>query len=229
MSDRIVNIRHEELGDAFYVGRANSRRGLTESAFANPFRVDVDGTRDEVIQKYRSWLLGRQELVLKLHELRGRRLACWCSPEPCHADVLVELVDAGQVLDDLAAAGVAVKAVDGRLRLSPVSAVDAALQARVAAHKPGILALLTTQPDPATLWRQAVELVADSCRLPPDVLAAARPPRDRRGDNETREEALLRQAAATERLRLDRQAFIEKARRAGVYRGLVADSKGDVA
>ena len=102
-----MNLRHEELGDAVYVGRANPRRGLAESIFANPYRVDVDGTRAEVIKKYRSWLLGRQELVLKLHELRLRRLACWCSPEPCHADVLVELVDADEVLDDLAAAGVA--------------------------------------------------------------------------------------------------------------------------
>jgi hypothetical protein len=171
---RIANLRHEELGDAVYVGRASPRRGLTESAFANPYRVDVDGTRAEVIQKYRSWLLGRQELLLKLHELRGRRLACWCSPEPCHAGVLVELVDADQVLDDLSAAGVAVEAVDGRLRLSPSSAVDAALVARVAAHKPAILSLLATRPDAATLWRQAVEAVAESLKLPPDVLAAAR-------------------------------------------------------
>jgi len=174
MSGRIVNLRHEELGDAVYVGRASPRRGLAESAFANPYRVDVDGTRTEVIQKYRSWLLGRQELVLKLHELRGRRLACWCSPEPCHAGVLVELVDADQVLDDLAATGVAVEAVDGRLRLSPPSAVDAALMARVAAHKPAILSLLATRPDAATLWRQALELVAERLKLTPDVLEAAR-------------------------------------------------------
>jgi hypothetical protein len=176
---RIVNLRHEELGDAVYVGRANPRRGLAESAFANPYRVDVDGTRAEVIQKYRSWLLGRQELVLKLPELRGRRLACWCSPEACHADVLIELVDADQVLDGLAAAGVAVEAVDGRLRLSPPSAVDVALRGRVAAHKAGILSLLATRPNAATLWRQAVELVAERLKLPPDVLEAARSARGR--------------------------------------------------
>jgi hypothetical protein len=179
MSERVVNIRHEELGDAVYVGRANPRRGLAESAFANPFRVDVDGTRDEVIEKYRLWLLGRQELVPRLRELRGRRLACWCSPEPCHADVLVELVDADQVLDDLAAAGVAVEVVDGRLRLSPASAVDAALQARVAANKPAILSLLATRPDATTLWRQTVELLAERLKLPPDVLEAAKAARVR--------------------------------------------------
>lgn len=176
---RVVNLRQAELGDAVYVGRANPRRSLAGSIFANPYRVDVDGTRAEVIQKYLSWLLGRQELLLRLPELRGRRLACWCSPAPCHADVLVELVDADEVLDDLAAAGVAVEAVDGRLRLSPPSAVDLALKARVAASKPAILLLLATRPDAGTLWRQAVELVAESLKLPPDVLEAAKAARVR--------------------------------------------------
>lgn len=174
MSGRVVNLRHEELGDAVYVGRGNPRRSLAESIFANPYRVDVDGTRAEVIQKYLQHVLGRQELLLRLPELRGRRLACWCKPLPCHADVLAELVDADQVLDDLAAAGVAVDAVDGRLRLSPASAVGAALQARVAACKPAILLLLASRPDAVTLWRQLVELLAESLKLPPDVLEAAR-------------------------------------------------------
>jgi hypothetical protein len=179
MNGRVVNLGHEELGDAVYVGRASPRRGLTESAFANPYKIGQDGTRAEVIQKYLSWLLGRQELLLRLPDLRGRRLACWCSPAPCHADVLVELVDADEVLDDLATAGVAVETVDGRLRLSPASAVSDALRARVGAHKAGILSLLATRPDAATLWRQAVELVAERLKLPPDVLEAARSARVR--------------------------------------------------
>jgi hypothetical protein len=87
--------------------------------------------------------------------------------------------DAGKVLDDLAAAGVAVEPVDGRLRLSPASAVDAALRGRVAAHKAAILSLLETRSEAATLWRQAVELVAESLKLPPEVLAAAKAARVR--------------------------------------------------
>ena len=179
MSGRVVNLRHEPLGDAAYVGRANPRRGLAESAFANPFRIGEDGDRAEVVEKYRSWLLGRKELLDRLHELRGRTLACWCAPEPCHANVLVELVHADEVLDDLAAAGVAVELVDGRLRLSPASTVDAALRARVAAHKAAILSLLETRPDAATLWRQAVEIVAESLKMPPDVLEAVKAARVR--------------------------------------------------
>jgi hypothetical protein len=95
------------------------------------------------------------------------------------SDDLAVLAEAYQVLDDLAAAGVTVEAVDGRLRLSPPSAVDSALKARVAAHKAALLPLLDGRPDAATLWQQAIELVAGALKLPPDVLEAARSARVR--------------------------------------------------
>lgn len=170
---RVVNLRHEPLGDAIYVGRAMPGRGLAGSAFANPYRLGQDGDRAEVIVKYRQWIGGQPLLLDRLSELRGRRLACWCSPEPCHADVLAELVDADALLDELKASGVAVEARDGRLRLSPASRVDAALRDRVAALKPAILSLVVLKAEPTDLWRQAVEVVAESLKLPADVLAAA--------------------------------------------------------
>ena len=41
------------------------------------------------------------ELRKRLPELRGRNLACWCSPgSPCHADVLLELAN-GPVCEPL--------------------------------------------------------------------------------------------------------------------------------
>ena len=106
MSGRVVNLRHEELGDAVYVGRVSPRRGLAGSAFGNPFAEGRHGTRAEVIEKYREWIFTRPELLARLHELRGRVLACWCSPEACHADVLAELVDADETIEELLAAGV---------------------------------------------------------------------------------------------------------------------------
>jgi hypothetical protein len=30
-------------------------------------------------------------LMAALHELRSKNLVYWCAPEPCHADVLLEL------------------------------------------------------------------------------------------------------------------------------------------
>ena len=33
-------------------------------------------------------------LVLKIkHELKGKDLVCWCAPQPCHADVLLEIAN----------------------------------------------------------------------------------------------------------------------------------------
>jgi len=192
---RVANLRHEELGDAVYVGRASPSRGLTGSAFANPYRIGQDGDRAEVIELYRDWLLGRPELLGRLRELRGRRLACWCRPLPCHADVLAELVDADELLDELKAAGVAVEAHGDRLRLSPASKVDAALQARVAAHKAATLSLLarTARDREAAkaFYRRLVATVAETVRVPADCLP------DRGGDWGTPEEARVRPAGVT--------------------------------
>lgn len=62
--------------------------------WASPFTVGPDGDRSEVIARYRRYLFGeRPDLVARLDELRGKRLACWCPPKPCHGDALVaELV-----------------------------------------------------------------------------------------------------------------------------------------
>lgn len=81
----VVNKRSGARFDV-YVGRP--------SVWGNPFRIGPDGSRAEVIAKYRAWILARPKLVARARvELRGRVLACWCAPAPCHADVLVELAN----------------------------------------------------------------------------------------------------------------------------------------
>jgi hypothetical protein len=62
------------------------------SKWGNPFSIGKDGTRKEVIEKYRQFLLEHPQLLEDLHELEGKTLGCWCSPKPCHCDVLIELV-----------------------------------------------------------------------------------------------------------------------------------------
>lgn len=32
-------------------------------------------------------------LMNEIEELRGKRLGCWCSPKPCHGDVLVKILN----------------------------------------------------------------------------------------------------------------------------------------
>ena len=54
-------------------------------------------TRDNVIEKYRTYIVQKIEnndvLKQKLLQMKGKTLGCWCKPEACHGDVLVELIE----------------------------------------------------------------------------------------------------------------------------------------
>jgi len=71
--------------DAVYVGRP--------SKWGNPFVIGRDGERAQVISKYRNYLLNSPDLLKQIGELRGKDLVCYCSPNACHGDVLIELID----------------------------------------------------------------------------------------------------------------------------------------
>lgn len=72
--------------DVVYIGRG--------SAWGNPFVIGKHGDRDEVLQKYREWLINQPHLLKHLHTLRGKKLVCFCAPKACHGDLLAELADA---------------------------------------------------------------------------------------------------------------------------------------
>jgi uncharacterized protein DUF4326 len=81
-----MKVVHKRSGiTGVYIGRP--------SKWGNPFKIGRDGSRNEVIAKYRKWLLTRPDLIAALPELRGRTLVCWCAPLPCHGDVLLELAN----------------------------------------------------------------------------------------------------------------------------------------
>jgi hypothetical protein len=83
---RVLNKKvHGVPPGAIYIGRP--------SRWGNPFVVGRDGSRGEVVAKYRAYLLGNQALMVALPELTGKDLVCWCAPEACHGDVLVELAN----------------------------------------------------------------------------------------------------------------------------------------
>ncbi|MGR3295902.1 MAG: DUF4326 domain-containing protein [Candidatus Bathyanammoxibius sp.] len=46
-----------------------------------------------VVDQYRRWIQTQPHLLAALGELVGKNLVCWCAPLPCHADVLLELVN----------------------------------------------------------------------------------------------------------------------------------------
>ena len=97
MRTRVVNIKGVDFDasnpDHVYIGRANKNYEVAESKWHNPFKVGEDGTRDEVIRAYREWIKHQPELLNSLEELRGKILFCWCCPDACHGDVLIEMLD----------------------------------------------------------------------------------------------------------------------------------------
>jgi hypothetical protein len=74
-----------------YIGRAY--RDQPASIFQNPFKIGPDGSRQQVIEKYRQYAKDSQIIQQGLEALRGKTLACWCKPDACHGDVLVEMLE----------------------------------------------------------------------------------------------------------------------------------------
>ena len=93
-----------------YVGRANPSVGLPESPWHNPFKIGVNGSREQVVAQYFEYVKAQPELMSRLPELRGQVLGCWCktgaAPDTlCHGDVLAALADSGSWAPPRAAQG----------------------------------------------------------------------------------------------------------------------------
>lgn len=87
-------VRQRLKSDPNYVYIGRSARGLKASKWLNKYKIGRDGTRADVIAKYRDNILSRPTLLAALPELRGKTLVCWCAPNLCHGNVLAELADA---------------------------------------------------------------------------------------------------------------------------------------
>jgi hypothetical protein len=87
----VVNCKRDRYD--IYIGRPSS--------WGNPYKIGRDGTREEVIHKYREWILTQPRLLQRLPELHGKVLGCWCVQQPvnsirttkeCHGEILLELL-----------------------------------------------------------------------------------------------------------------------------------------
>ena len=94
---KVVNL-HKEYGinwkkfksdpNCVYIGRYHPFFG--KSKWYNPYKI---GTNEELVEKYREYILSRSDLLEDLQELKGKEfLGCWCKPKVCHGDVLIELL-----------------------------------------------------------------------------------------------------------------------------------------
>lgn len=60
-----------------------------KSDWGNPFVLDEDGDREQVIGKYAAFYFPHKpQLIAEVGKLKGKALGCWCAPERCHGDVL---------------------------------------------------------------------------------------------------------------------------------------------
>lgn len=82
-----VNDQRKPAGTV-YVGRPTK--------WGNPYAI-IPGTgftRLVVLAKYREYINSFPQLQhAAREELRGKHLACWCAPSPCHADILLEIAN----------------------------------------------------------------------------------------------------------------------------------------
>ena len=82
---KVVHCKKEPYD--IYIGRP--------SKWGNPFKIGRDGTREEVLEKYRKYLLSNKQLLRDVFVLKGKTLGCWCKPKGCHGDILAEIADKG--------------------------------------------------------------------------------------------------------------------------------------
>jgi hypothetical protein len=95
VNSRVVHCKKENYN--VYIGRP--------CKWGNPYTHKQDGktlakyvvnTREEAVEAYREWITNGEgkHLLDDLHELKGGKiLGCWCKPQACHGDVLVELIN----------------------------------------------------------------------------------------------------------------------------------------
>lgn len=80
--------------DYVYIGRAG--KGFA-GTFGNPFLLKNEKDRANVLEQYRVYLEDRIKTDENFREqvlsLKDKILVCFCSPKPCHGDILAEMVE----------------------------------------------------------------------------------------------------------------------------------------
>ena len=67
------------------------------SIYGNPYKIGKDGTRKDVVEKFRQYFYKRitwdDEYLNSILLLKGKRLGCFCKPNDCHGDVICEYLN----------------------------------------------------------------------------------------------------------------------------------------
>lgn len=87
---KVVHCKKEPFD--IYIGRPG-KWGNPFSHKEGTLALFKTNTRDEAVDNYKEWLLKNLDLMKNLSELKGKTLGCWCKPQKCHGDVLLELAN----------------------------------------------------------------------------------------------------------------------------------------
>lgn len=83
------NGKREDTETSRYIGRP--------TVFGNPFPLRREEDRRIVLQRYTEYFYQRiaedEGFRVKVLELRGYDLACWCAPRLCHGDVILDWLE----------------------------------------------------------------------------------------------------------------------------------------
>jgi hypothetical protein len=87
MKTKVVHCKKEKYD--VYIGRP--------SIFGNPFTIGKDGDRSEVIEKFKEYFYNKivsdKNFNLEIKKLKGKVLGCFCKPQFCHGDIIIQFLE----------------------------------------------------------------------------------------------------------------------------------------
>lgn len=88
---KVVNMKNEPYD--VYIGRG-SKWGCPYTIIKDrpTLASEIVDSKEEALSKYKEYVLASPELMESLDELEGKTLGCFCKPEKCHGDILLELL-----------------------------------------------------------------------------------------------------------------------------------------
>ena len=85
----------QKYGDSFeYIGdKVRFQPHKPRTIWYNPYHKQIKKLgRTEVVELYKEYISKHPELLSKIPGLKDKVLACWCAPELCHGNVLIQLM-----------------------------------------------------------------------------------------------------------------------------------------
>jgi|AntRauTorcE11897_2_1112592.scaffolds.fasta_scaffold00596_13 hypothetical protein len=91
-----VNINEYKGDDYIYIGRP-SKYGSPFASKPSKIAEFKVGSKSEAMEKCKEYFTENpqiiDELIDELKEKEISKLGCFCSPKPCHGDILIELIE----------------------------------------------------------------------------------------------------------------------------------------